>query len=453
VSEEREPPHVRPRSSADHLRAIGDFRSLANARLLREEPLSWYPKEEADALTDEERALAATFPDPLAQPMPINDRPKRYHDTESPELAVERLSNVSSERTEWLWPGRMPRGALVIMDGDPSLGKSTVALDIGARVSTGSPFPDGEQPARPANVIVMSAEDDLSRTIAPRLFAAEAARERITSILGVWREGIPELVTLPRDLALLEEHVEEEKAALVIVDVLAAYIAGNIDAHRDTDIRRLLAALSMMAHRTGATVLCLRHHTKASASNPLYRGGGSIGIVGAARAAMAVAPHPARDGRICIAPTKSNLATMPPSLAYRIVSDEFYDCSRIAWEGIVDLDAAQLLSRELDSEEQRADATEAEQFLIDALCDEEEHASEDLKREAKREGISADRLRRAARALRVVVRNEGFPRRTLWSFQSQQSHSQLPLPPKGTTDCATASTEALDRFEEDHGPF
>ena len=43
---------------------------------------------------------------------------------------------------------------------------------------------------------------------------------------------------------------------------------------------------------TGACVVVIRHLNKTGGANPLYRGGGSIGIIGAARAAMIVAPDP-----------------------------------------------------------------------------------------------------------------------------------------------------------------
>ncbi|WIG61809.1 MAG: hypothetical protein OJF49_004558 [Ktedonobacterales bacterium] len=44
------------------------------------------------------------------------------------------LSRLQPEKHEWLWPGRIPMGAITILDGDPGLGKSLVALDLIARV-------------------------------------------------------------------------------------------------------------------------------------------------------------------------------------------------------------------------------------------------------------------------------------------------------------------------------
>lgn len=60
-----------------------------------------------------------------------------------------RLADVEPEKVNWLWPARLPAGKLVILDGDPGVGKSTLAVDIAARVSTGREWPDGA-PARQA---------------------------------------------------------------------------------------------------------------------------------------------------------------------------------------------------------------------------------------------------------------------------------------------------------------
>ena len=52
-----------------------------------------------------------------------------------------------------------------------------------------------------------------------------------------------------------------------------AFLSGAIDAHRDQDVRRVLASMAYMAARTGAAVLIVRHMNKSGGANPLYRGG------------------------------------------------------------------------------------------------------------------------------------------------------------------------------------
>ena len=53
------------------------------------------------------------------------------------------LASVVAEKVDWLWFGRLPLGKIVVLDGDPSVGKSTTAIDCAARVSTGTAWPDG----------------------------------------------------------------------------------------------------------------------------------------------------------------------------------------------------------------------------------------------------------------------------------------------------------------------
>jgi len=67
---------------------------------------------------------------------------------------VTRLSDVQPRPVDWLWEGRLPKGKLVVLDGDPGGGKSTLMVDLAARISTGSPFPDGHRP-EPGNVVLL----------------------------------------------------------------------------------------------------------------------------------------------------------------------------------------------------------------------------------------------------------------------------------------------------------
>jgi hypothetical protein len=105
---------------------------------------------------------------------------------------------------------------------------------------------------------------------------------------------------LPADLFLLEDLVKSKRAALVVIDPLMAFLSGQVDSHRDQDVRRVLASLAYMASRTGAAVVIVRHMNKGTGS-ALYRGSGAIGIVGAARAGLLVAPDPDDEGRRILA--------------------------------------------------------------------------------------------------------------------------------------------------------
>lgn len=106
------------------------------------------------------------------------------HTAAQPQLTLTRLSDVTPERVEWLWRGRLPVGKPVTLDGDPGLGKSTLALKIAATVTTGGEWPDGERCEHPGDVLLLSAEDGLADTVRPRLDASGADVTRVTAIEG-----------------------------------------------------------------------------------------------------------------------------------------------------------------------------------------------------------------------------------------------------------------------------
>ena len=56
---------------------------------------------------------------------------------------VRSMSGVHARPVEWLWPGWVPLGKLTVIDGDPGVGKSTLLLDLAARLSRDGIMPDG----------------------------------------------------------------------------------------------------------------------------------------------------------------------------------------------------------------------------------------------------------------------------------------------------------------------
>jgi hypothetical protein len=202
------------------------------------------------------------------------------------------LADVEPQRVEWLWKGRIPLGKLTVIDGDPGTGKSAMVNDIVARISAGRAMPDNS-PAEVGGAVLLNAEDGLSDTVRPRLEAAGADLQRVLALATTPdKDGIERLLSLPEDIPVLRRGVEQVGARLVVVDPLMAFLSGSVDSHRDQDVRRALAPLARLAEETGAAVVAVRHLTKTEGSNPLYRGGGSIGIVGAARSALLVAKAP-----------------------------------------------------------------------------------------------------------------------------------------------------------------
>jgi RecA-family ATPase len=268
-------------------------------------------------------------------------------------------------------PGTTPLGKLVILDGDPGVGKSSLTTDWAACVSTGKPWPDGASCTQ-GGVLILSAEDGLADTIRPRLDAAgadAAAVHALTAIIAQNSDGdrFPRPPVIPTDLGYIEDVITARNIKLVIVDVLMAYLSGQVNSHRDQDVWRALHLLAGLAARTGTCIVLLRHLNKSGGNNALYCGGGSIGILGQARAAFIAAPDPDDDSaaRRILAASKMNIAAMPPSLAYQLTADSDLGCARIEWLGTTGHKAGDLLADPInpDDQEDRTARDEAVEWL------------------------------------------------------------------------------------------
>lgn len=344
------------------------------------------------------------------------------------------LASVEARPIAWLWPGRIPLGKLTVLDGDPGLGKSSVTLDLAARVTTGRPMPDGSYCGASGAVLLLTYEDDLADTVRPRFDAAGGDAECVFGFTISTPDGerMPEL---PRDLDALESAIRQRGAVLVVVDPLMAALAGEVNAHRDQDVRRALSPLSKVAERTGAAVLVVRHLNKggAAGSNPLYRGGGSIGIIGAARSGLLVARDPRDVERRVLAVTKANLAAPAPALVFRTLTSGFG--LAIEWLGIAECSTDELLAPAGDRGERTA-IGEARAFLLGALRNGPQ-PSKTVTCEAKEAGICDRTLDRARRALSIASRKQGFGKGAPWVWElpdgahSRHAVSYSPRPTKG----------------------
>jgi len=336
--------------------------------------------------------------------MKLADGTERKVEVLRPEEIGRLLSSVEREEVSWLWPSWLALGKLALVDGDPGLGKSAMSLDLAARVSSGKGFPDGAD-CEAAGVVLLSAEDGLADTIRPRLDAAGADTSRILALATVPDEnGHDRLLSIPEDLPLIQKGITRVRAGLIIVDPLMAFLSGDTNSHRDQDVRRALAPLAGLAERTGAAVLVIRHLNKASANNPLYRGGGSIGIIGAARMAFVVGKDPQDENRRVLASTKNNLAMSPASLMFSLEEAESGSV-RVNWLGQSEVSAKDLLATPQDRE--HADArSEAVEFLNEVLADGPVAASQ-VKEEAEDAGISERTLARAKKVVGVMSYREG----------------------------------------------
>jgi hypothetical protein len=320
------------------------------------------------------------------------------------------LSQVREQRVSWLWPDRIPLGRLTVLDGDPGLGKSTVMLDLAARLTTGRPMPDGSSTSfgLPAHVLLLSAEDEIADTIRPRLEAAGANLDRVIALPYLpTREGEYPL-RIPADTALIARMASSVRARLIVIDPLVAYLAPEVSLASNQAIRLALLPLALIAALQEVAVVLVRHLNKSNARNPLYRGGGSIGLIGSARAALLVAPDPddPSGARRILATTKSNLGPSPPSLAYRLVEAP-NGAATLLWEAASEHTAASLLAH--SAQRQDGGALDEARSIVRAILADGPVAAHLVRKQARQAGLGPSILWRAKAALGVRSRKLGQP--------------------------------------------
>jgi putative DNA primase/helicase len=345
-----------------------------------------------------------------------------------PEIALQSYSKIEPKSPEWLWKDRIPCRALTIHAGDPGVGKSMGAIDLAARVSRGSPWPDGSGNAPLGDVIILSSEDDHEMTIRPRLDAAGADVAHVHRLCASTRskdgKRMERTFNLEEDvkqLRLLLYDVPDTK--LIIVDPISSYL-GKINDSKELEVRQALGPLIALAAENGIPVVGIKHFNKDSEKAAIYRPGGSIGYVAVARAASIFVKDPKNESRSLMLMIKSNLGPKPDGLAYRLVKGDRDLAAHIEWLGLVGTDADEALSSAPGPKGERLD--EAKQFLRLVLKDGSEPVKE-IQRQARAAGIQWRTVWRAKEELGVRAEKKGFGADGEWLWMLNDDAFSSPL--------------------------
>lgn len=173
-------------------------------------------------------------------------------------------------RTEELWAGRIPLGALTIISGRGASGKSLFTVWLAARASMGEL--DGALRGRPASVAFIQSEESLDEELRPKLAAAGAdmglTRAPVWTAKGAEAfgalAGAPWIPAFPADMDALAEYIEATGTRLVFLDVLTAMFAAGLSTDAQEDVRRVLSGLNRTAQATGAAIVAVNHLRKGS---------------------------------------------------------------------------------------------------------------------------------------------------------------------------------------------
>lgn len=331
-----------------------------------------------------------------------------------PSVILMRASEITPEKIEWLWPGIIASGSVTGVVGLPGVGKSQLVLDAAARVSTGRDWPGGASNAKPGHVIILSAEDNPSDTIVPRLIAAAADRERVHIVKAVKdSDGVERTFNLAVDLDRLEKEYDLRQIQLLEIDPASAYLGSkngtSINRNHGGDVRAVQSRLSAFAAKHQLAVLAISHLNKSSGARAITRIMGSLEWVAAPRAVFLVTEE-ANTDRCLFLPLKNNLAPGRIGYAFRIetrIVGDGIETSALVWDPEpVTITAEEALAAASGVSKKQPALTDAEDFLR-VLLGAGPIPAKDVRREANDACISGASLRRAAGTLCVKSRRIG----------------------------------------------
>jgi len=353
-------------------------------------------------------------------------------------MLIDRASDIPPVAVQWLWPGVIPLGKLTTFAGVGGLGKTFVLCDLAARVSTGKVWPfSGGECAPEGQVLFISGEDDPADTLVPRMIEMGANLANITFL----KMAVQTKFTLA-DLLTLRAAIKQTGKAvhLVVIDPPTAYV-GEVDDHKNSELRGLLAPLSALAQELRIAIIFNTHLNKAQGKiDAMMRVMGSVAWVNAVRAAHLFVRNPENPEERFFLPMKMNLARERKGLAYKITPTE--DLARVDWLNEVDITADEAVGPA--TKKNTASTVTAAEWLIERFRERLEWRSNDLFSRGKSEGVGRDAIFKAKKSLdlpkpRKVTDQDGS---TSWVWWVPANWTPLSQHQNGQ-DCSTDGLSAM----------
>lgn len=304
------------------------------------------------------------------------------------ELKLIKMSDVQSQEIEWLWYPFIPYGKLTIIQGDPGDGKTTLVLNIAAKLSRGESLDEEMKISEPINIIYQTAEDGLADTVKPRLELADADCERILVI-----DESSEALSMADER--LEEAIKLTNAKLLILDPIQAYLGAGTDINRANEARDMTKKLGALAEKYKCAVLLIGHMNKASGTKASYRGIGSIDFFAVARSVLLVGRIEGEESLRAVVQIKNNLAAFGNSKAFELSEEGF------RWIGDYDISADEVLGG-IAPKANKLD--QAKRLLLELAEGTNRMQSKDIFEIAKEEEISKRTLENAKRELNISAK-------------------------------------------------
>lgn len=306
------------------------------------------------------------------------------------ELKMIKMSDIEAQEIEWLWYPYIAYGKLAIVQGDPGDGKTTLILNLAAKLTKGEGLDENMKVTEPMNVIYQTAEDGLADTVKPRLLQAGADCEKVLVI----DEN-------EKSLSMLDERIEEALiktgARVLILDPIQAYLGSGTDMNRANEVRNMTKRLAALAEKYKCAIILIGHMNKAAGNKAAYRGMGSIDFYAVARSVLLVGRVEGEPNIRAMVQIKNNLAEFGHAKAFRLSEEGF------RWLGDYEITADEVLGGYAPKINKLEQAKDLLRELSKELEKVESNSVYDM---AKEQNISKRTLENAKREMGIRAKKE-----------------------------------------------
>lgn len=300
------------------------------------------------------------------------------------------MSDIEAQEIEWLWYPYIAYGKLAIVQGDPGDGKTTLILNLAAKLTKGEGLDENMKVTEPMNVIYQTAEDGLADTVKPRLLQAGADCEKVLVI-----------DESEKSLSMLDERIEEALiktgARVLILDPIQAYLGSGTDMNRANEVRNMTKRLAALAEKYKCAIILIGHMNKAAGNKAAYRGMGSIDFYAVARSVLLVGRVEGEPNIRAMVQIKNNLAEFGHAKAFRLSEEGF------RWLGDYEITADEVLGGYAPKINKLEQAKDLLRELSKELEKVESNSIYDM---AKEQNISKRTLENAKREMGIRAKRE-----------------------------------------------